>query len=177
MSHIEIHKNSITAVHTDAIVNAANSGLHEGGGVCGYIFAAAGSEELTAACRAIGHCDEGSAVITPAFRLEERNGNKFIIHAVGPGYVDGKHGEPERLYSCYQKSLELAVENGCGSVTFPLISSGIFGYPKRAAWEVALNACNDFIKSHPEADITIVFVGLDRDVLNIGKEILEEISL
>ena len=171
MSKIEIHKNSITKLTTDAVVNAANSSLRQGSGVCGAIFKAAGAGKLQKACDAIGHCPTGSAVITPAFDLE----NKYIIHAVGPTYIDGKHGEPEQLYSCYMKSLELARENACKSIGFPLISAGIFGYPKKEAWEIALTACKDFIKENPDCDITIVFVGLDRDVLDIGKEILEHI--
>ena len=176
LSTIEIHKNSITNVHTDAIVNAANSGLRQGGGVCGYIFKAAGEAALAKECNAIGHCDEGSAVITSGCGLKEKNGNKYIVHAVGPRYSDGRHGEPERLRGCYRRSLELAVENGCRSITFPLISAGIFGYPVREAWTVALSACKEFIGEHPDAELKIVFVGLDRDVLDVGKEILQGLS-
>lgn len=123
MSIIEIRKISITDLDTDAIVNAANDGLWAGSGVCGAIFQAAGYEQLQAACNAIGHCDTGSAVITPGFKLKA----KFIIHAVGPMWKDGKHKEPEQLYGAYYKSLELAAANNCRSIGFPLISAGVFG--------------------------------------------------
>ena len=102
MSTIEIRKVSITDLDTDAIVNAANDGLWAGGGVCGAIFRRAGYEELTAACNAIGHCDEGSAVITPGFGCD----CKYIIHAVGPRFLDGQHGEPVALYGAYNRHQE-----------------------------------------------------------------------
>ena len=140
MSSIQIEKISITDLETDAIVNAANEGLWAGGGVCGAIFRAAGHQQLQDACDKIGHCDTGSAVITPGFRLKA----KFIIHAVGPRYCDGQHDEPKQLYGAYRRSLELAVENDCESIGFPLISAGIFGYPAKQAWQVAIQACRDF---------------------------------
>ena len=102
---IYIIQKGITNFDTDAIVNAANSHLAEGSGICGAIFSAAGSAELTKACKAIGYCDTGNAVITPGFNLDA----KYIIHAVGPKWVDGKHGEPSKLYDAYKNSLELAV--------------------------------------------------------------------
>lgn len=125
MSSIEIRKISITDLDADAIVNAANDGLWAGGGVCGAIFKAAGHEQLQTACNLIDHCDTGSAVITPGFKLKA----KYIIHAVGPVWSGGKNNEPKLLYGAYRRSLELAVENGCKSIGFPLISAGIFGYP------------------------------------------------
>ena len=140
-SSIQLVKKGITDFSADCIVNAANEGLWEGGGVCGAIFSAAGSKELTEACMVIGHCDTGNAVITPAFRLDA----KYIIHAVGPRYIDGKHGEPSQLYDCYKASLELAKENDCHSIVFPVISAGIFGYPKEEAWRKAIRACTNFI--------------------------------
>ena len=118
MSSIEIRKIGITKLDTDAVVNAANTGLWEGGGVCGYIFRDAGSKEMTAACQKIGHCDEGSAVITPGFKLPA----KYVIHAVGPRWSGGEHNEPKLLYSAYKQSLLLAKENGLHSIGFPLIS-------------------------------------------------------
>ncbi|MBR4392407.1 MAG: macro domain-containing protein, partial [Oscillospiraceae bacterium] len=124
MRTIEIRKVSITFLDTDAIVNAANEGLFAGGGVCGAIFKAAGYEQLQKACDRIGHCDTGSAVITPGYNLK----SKFIIHAVGPRWKDGRHKEPEQLYGAYYQSLELAAANHCGSIGFPLISAGIFSY-------------------------------------------------
>ena len=169
MSSIEIQKISITDLATDAIVNAANDGLWAGSGVCGAIFRAAGHKQLQAACEAIGHCDTGSAVITPGFDLKA----KYIIHAVGPRYLDGRHGEPEQLYGAYYKSLELAVENGCSSISFPLISAGIFGYPLKDAWRKAIQACRDFLDRHPEASLDIVFAVLNDDIIRAGREELE----
>lgn len=171
MSRIEIQKISIVDLDTDAIVNAANSGLRAGSGVCGAIFSAAGHEKLQAACDKYGHCDVGSAVITPGFRLKA----KYVIHAVGPMWVDGKHGEPEQLYSTYKKSLELAVENGCRSIGFPLISAGIFGYPMDEAWRRALQSCKDFIDNNPDVDIDIIFAVIGFTPYKMGQEILKEI--
>ena len=123
MSTIEIRKISITDLDTDAIVNAANEGLLAGGGVCGAIFKKAGYNQLQEACNKIGHCHTGGAVITPGFHLKA----KYIIHAVGPRWKDGKHKEPEQLYSAYYESLKLALKNKCRSIWFPLISARIFG--------------------------------------------------
>ncbi len=171
MSHIEIKKTSITDLATDAIVNAANEGLWAGGGVCGVIFRAAGHHKLQESCDAIGHCDTGSAVITPGFNLKA----KYIIHAVGPRWAGGSHGEPELLSGAYQRSLELAMENGCHSIGFPLISAGIFGYPLNGAWQQALQACAGFIRKHPSYDMEIIFAVLDDHILKIGRKTLEEI--
>ena len=169
---ITIRRISITQLDTDAIVNAANEGLWAGSGVCGAIFAAAGRSRLQKACDAIGHCDTGSAVITPGFDLAA----KYVIHAVGPIWNGGSRGEPELLYGTYRRSLELAAENGCRSIGFPLISAGIYGYPLRAAWEVAVRACRDFLAAHPGSPLKIVFAVLDDGVMAVGKKVLEEIS-
>lgn len=169
MSTIKIQKIGITKLDVDAIVNAANDGLWEGGGVCGAIFHDAGSTELTKACNAIGHCDTGKAVITPGFNLK----SKYIIHAVGPVYRDGKHREKELLYGAYASSLKLAKENGCHSIGFPLISSGIFGYPKEQAFSVAIEACRDFLKDN-SYEIDIIFAVLDDKVMAIGQDILNQ---
>ena len=120
---ITIKQISITELSTDAIVNAANEHLQAGGGVCGAIFSAAGYDELQAACDVIKHCDTGSAVITSGFDLKA----KYIIHAVGPIWRGGQNGEPQALYNAYKRSLELAIENGCRSIGFPLISAA---YPQ-----------------------------------------------
>ncbi len=136
MSQIKIQKIGITKLETDAIVNAANEGLWEGGGVCGAIFAEAGSKELTAACNAIGGCKTGNAVITPGFNLPA----KYIIHAVGPRWRGGNSNEPRLLYSAYKQSLTVAIENDIHSIGFPLISAGIFGYPVNQAWRKAIQA-------------------------------------
>ena len=168
MATVTIQQKGITDIPADAIVNAANSGLWAGGGVCGAIFRKAGYDELTAACNAIGHCDEGSAVITPGFGCP----CKHIIHAVGPQYVDGRHGEPEALYGAYKKSLELCVENDIHSIVFPLISAGIFGYPLRDAWKQAGCACRDFTNSNPEYKLEIIFAIPEEEKIRVGKEIL-----
>lgn len=168
MSTIEIRRVSITDLDTDAIVNAANDGLWAGGGVCGAIFKASGYEQLQAACNKIGHCDTGSAVITPGFNLKA----KYIIHAVGPRWKDGKHKEPEQLYGAYYKSLELAAANNCRSIGFPLISAGIFGYPVQGAWYQAFDACRDFLDQHKDVSIDIVFAVLSDENIEVGHKAL-----
>ena len=159
-----IQKISITDLSTDAIVNAANDGLWAGGGVCGAIFRAAGYKKLQAACDAIGHCDVGSAVITPGFDLKA----KHIIHAVGPRWIDGEHREPQLLYSAYESSLRLAKDNQCHSIGFPLISAGIFGYPLQDAWNIAVRACLDFVEQNQNYDLKIVFAVLSDSILQEG---------
>ena len=170
MMTIGIVPAGITELHTDAVVNAANEGLRQGSGVCGAIFAAAGAAELQAACAAIGHCDTGSAVITPAFRLNA----KYIIHAVGPVWQGGKHGEAEKLYGAYRAALRLAAEHGCRSVAFPLISAGIFGYPLQQAWEQALFACRRFYEDFPETEMEILFAVPAEENRRVGQRLLEE---
>ena len=172
MGTVLIKNASITDLDVEAIVNAANSSLWAGGGVCGAIFRAAGYSRLQAACDAIGHCDTGSAVITPGFDLKAR----YIIHAVGPVWEGGFSGEPELLYGAYQSSLTLALENGCTSIGFPLISSGIYGYPKENAWRVAIKAVLDFFKDNPSADILVIFAVLDHRIMDLGQRIFDELS-
>lgn len=150
---VTIIKSGITKIKADAIVNAANSSLQHGGGVCGFIFDAAGDEELSAACNKIGHCNTGSAVITPAFNLDA----KHIIHAVGPRYLDGKHNEENDLYNAYKSSLNLAKDNDCHSIVFPLISAGIFGYPKYDACKVAMWAVKNWQNANPTYKLDIIF--------------------
>ena len=171
MSKIEIVKNGITNLDVDAIVNAANSGLAAGSGVCGAIFAEAGYRELATACGKIGHCDTGKAVITPGFNLKA----KHIIHAVGPIWQGGNKNEPELLYGAYYNSLELAKQNGLRSIAFPLISSGIFGYPKDKAWEVAITACKDFIDKNKDFDIEITFAVLKDSIKELGEKTLKDL--
>ena len=130
---IEPVRGDITAETVDAIVNAANSRLARGAGVCGAIFAAAGPE-LDGACAEIGGCATGDAVITPGFRLTAR----FIVHTVGPVWHGGGQGEPELLASCYRRSIAVAAAAGAASIAFPAISTGIFGYPAEAAAEIAV---------------------------------------
>jgi O-acetyl-ADP-ribose deacetylase (regulator of RNase III) len=135
---LEVAQGDITREAVDAIVNAANSGLTRGGGVCGAIFSAAGSE-LDGACAELGGCPTGDAKATPGFRLPAR----WIIHAVGPVWHGGDSGEPELLASAYRRSLAMADEIGARSVAFPAISTGIYGYPLDAATEVAVRTCRD----------------------------------
>lgn len=172
MSSIAIQNIGVTKLKVDAIVNAANEGLWEGGGVCGAIFSEAGSEELTKACKAIGGCKTGNAVITPGFKLPA----KFIIHAVGPRWHGGDQNEPKLLYSAYKQSLLVAKENDCHSIGFPLISAGIFGYPVDQAWRKAIQACQDFIKDYPDYEIEIVFAVLDDGIKAIGERTLEDLQ-
>ncbi len=128
----EIVYGDITTMKVDAIVNAANEWLKQGGGVCGAIFKKAGAKELQDECDKIGYCPCGDAVLTKGYNM-----SKYIIHTVGPRYVDGNHGERKLLENCYKNSLELAKKNNIKSIAFPLISSGIFGYPVDEALEVA----------------------------------------
>lgn len=172
MGKIEILKTGITNLETDAIVNAANENLWEGGGVCGIIFQAAGARELQAACNAIGGCKTGSAVITSGFKLK----SKYIIHAVGPRWTDGKHNEPNLLFNAYNQALSLAVYYGCKSIGFPLISAGIFGYPVDKAWRKALQACLGFLNANPDIDLDIQFAVIDDKILDIGKRTLAELK-
>ena len=129
---------NIVTIGADVIVNAANSGLRQGAGVCGAIFKAAGSTELQKACDIHGHCPTGSAVITPAFGIE-KNGTKYIVHAVGPVYSENKAAECDlQLVGAYRSALKLAESVGARSIAIPAISTGIFGFPeKRAAALVA----------------------------------------
>ena len=163
---ITIKQSNIIDLKTDAIVNAANEHLWSGGGVCGAIFAAAGPTELAEACRKIGHCDTGKAVITDGFAL-----CKYIIHAVGPIYVDGEHNEAELLYSCYQEALNLAKEYKCKSVGFPIISSGIYAYPSKQAWQVAIKAITDWQDINSD-DIEIIFAVLEKQDKDLGLEVI-----
>ena len=173
MSSISIQKISITKLSTDAIVNAANSELWEGGGVCGAIFRAAGADELQAACNKIGGCKTGDAVITPGFRLPA----KHVIHAVGPIWNGGRRGEPELLYSAYKRSLEVAKENGLHSIAFPLISAGIYGYPHEEAWERALTSCRDFIEANRDYEIDIIFAVIDDNLLALGRKTMTDLNI
>lgn len=172
MSSIDIRNVDITELSTDIIVNAANSGLQAGGGVCGAIFRAAGYTELQTFCDQIGHCDTGFAVITPGFHLKA----KYVVHAVGPIWRGGTQNEPQMLYSCYRESLRLAKKHNCHSIGFPLISSGIYGYPKDKAWRKAIQACHDFLQKNKDYDLEIVFAVLDDETLFMGRDTLHSIA-
>lgn len=165
---IEIIRADITTLNCDAIVNAANNNLYPGGGVCGAIHQAAGSE-LGEACGKIGWCDTGDAVITDGFDLP----CNYVIHTVGPMWKGGHFHEKELLASCYKKSIELAIKNDCKSIAFPLISSGIYGYPKDKALEVARET---LFECSQENDIDIYLVIFDKTAFDIGKKLLNDIT-
>ncbi len=160
-----IIRNDITKMQTDAIVNAANTELQMGGGVCGAIFKAAGVKELQAACNKLSPIQTGEAVITPGFALSA----KHIVHTAGPVYRDGQHGEADLLRACYIHSLTVAAENGCESITFPLISSGIFGYPKKNALQMATQAIQDYLAEH---DMDVYLAVFDKDAFTISEQLL-----
>lgn len=168
MGKISISKMNITELEVDAIVNAANEKLRPSSGVCGGIYKEANPEKLLAVCESIGHCDVGSAVVTPAFELEA----SYIIHAVGPRWCGGNHNEGELLYSAYRKSLRLAARMGCESIGFPLLSAGQGGYPVAKAWRIAFQACYDFWEE--DGDIDILFAEKKIDVFNIGVKLFDE---
>lgn len=166
---LTIIRHDITKLSVDAIVNAANSRLERGGGVCGAIFEAAGIDALTQACRPLSPVSTGQAVITPGFDLPA----KYVIHTVGPIYSDGKHGEPELLRQAYVNSLDLAVAQGCESIAFPLISSGIYGYPPTEALVIAMSTLRTYLKDH-ELDVTLVV--FDRKAFELSEALLGDIE-
>lgn len=161
-----IVRQDITKMKVDAIVNAANTELQMGGGVCGAIFKAAGASQLQAACDKLAPIKTGEAVITPGFGLPA----KFIIHAAGPVYRQwNKEQAKQHLCAAYTNSLKRAVENNCETIAFPLISSGIYGYPKDEALQVATSAIHDFLTGH---DLDVTLAVFDKSVFTLSRELL-----
>lgn len=166
---MEIVRNDITTMQVDVIVNAANTALQMGGGVCGAIFNAAGASELQVACNEIGGCPVGGAVLTDGFQLQA----KKIIHTVGPIWQGGTANEEMFLRNCYKNSLALAVTHGYESVAFPLISTGIYGYPKEQALQIAISTISEFLMEH---DLYVYLVVYDQKAFGLSKKLFTSIT-
>jgi O-acetyl-ADP-ribose deacetylase (regulator of RNase III) len=164
---LQIIRNDITKMDVDVIVNAANSALKMGGGVCGAIFKAAGVKELQAECDSIGGCETGNSVITKGYKLPA----KHIIHTVGPVWNGGNNDEEKLLRSCYINSLNLAKEYKLQSIAFPLISSGIYGYPKAEAFKIAVTAIQDFLL---ENEMIVYLIVFDKGVVEISEKHIDD---
>ena len=164
-----IVRNDITKMPVDAVVNAANSALKIGGGVCGAIFTAAGAEKLQSECDKIGGCNVGEAVITKGYNLKA----KYIIHTVGPIWKDGNSGEEKLLHNCYTNSMLLALQNNLKSIAFPLISSGIYGYPKDKALQSAISAIGEFLLDH---EMTVYLVVYDKKAFVLSEKLFSSIE-
>lgn len=166
---LQIVRNDITKMEVDAVVNAANSRLKMGGGVCGAIFNAAGAQELQAECDLMGGCNTGDAVMTNGYNLPA----KYIIHAVGPVWNGGNSNEEKLLAACYINSLNIAKENNLNSIAFPLISSGIYGYPKDKAFRVAVSAIQEFLL---ESDMLVYLIVFDKKAVEISEKLFKSIE-
>lgn len=165
---IQIYTGDITQLKVDAIVNAANSSLLGGGGVDGAIHRAAG-RELLAECRTLQGCTTGDAKITKGYHLPA----KYVIHTVGPVWHGGNHGEEEQLRSCYRRSLEVGEANGCRSLAFPAISTGIYGYPKEKAAKTAVETIKEYFAEHQESVIEdVILVSFDAGTEQLYLELL-----
>ena len=162
-------RNDVTKVTADAIVNPANRNLLQGSGTSRAIYQAAGEQELTASCEAIGHCDLGRAVCTPAFGLPA----KYIFHAVCPAWHGGFFGEAKQLAGAYHSALELAAEYHCESVAFPLLSSGNYGYPKEQAFRIAVDTITQYVMEH---DLTVYLVLYDRGSLAVSRKLFASVE-
>lgn len=162
-------RNDITKVAADAIVNPANRNLLQGSGTSRAIYQAAGEQELTASCEAIGRCDLGRAVCTPAFGLSA----KYVFHAVCPAWHGGGFGEAEQLAGAYHSALELAAKYHCESVAFPLLSSGNYGYPKEQAFRIAVDTITQYVMEH---DLTVYLVLYDRDSLAVSRKLFASVE-
>lgn len=165
----QIIRNDITKVKADAIVNTANPNVAVGSGTDSAIYHAAGEEQLLAERRKIGVLMPGQAAHTPAFNLDAT----YIIHTVGPSWIDGNHGEREILHSCYARSLDLAAELNCQSIAFPLIATGVYGFPKDEALQIALAEINRFLLWH---DMKVILVVFDRKAFELSGKLVGDIE-
>lgn len=170
MNKVEVVKKDITELDTDCIVNPTNTLLKEGGGVSGAIFRKAGYEKLRDACDKIGKCPVGEVVITDGFDLKQ----KYIIHAAGPRWQGGGHSEAALLASCYKKAMYMAKEHGCESIGFPLISSGLHGYPQEAAWDVAIHSVYTCLAYMSKTPLKVIFAVVNDEALEYGKKVIEK---
>jgi O-acetyl-ADP-ribose deacetylase (regulator of RNase III) len=165
----KIIRNNITKVTADAIVNTANPKPVIGGGTDSAVYHAAGESRLLAEREKIGNIAPGNAVNTPAFDLNA----KYIIHTVGPAWIDGDHGEREILRNCYANSLELAAKLSCESIAFPLIATGIYGFPKDEALDIALKEIQTFLLTH---DMSVILVVFDQKAMELSRQLAGEIE-
>jgi len=166
MQSIQLTRADITTLKVDAIVNAANTSLLGGGGVDGAIHRAAGPK-LLEECRALNGCKTGQAKITSGYGLP----SCFVIHTVGPVYSGGNNNDPELLVSCYRQSLQLAVDNEIQSIAFPAISTGVYGYPKREAAQIAAAEVTAFLKRNDQLR-QVVFCAFDDETYAVYEELL-----
>lgn len=164
-----IIRNDITKVKTDTIVHTTNVYLKQGSGTSRAIFMAAGEEELTKACEANGHCELGQAIITDGFRLPA----KYIIHAVGPVWIDGEHREEEVLAKTYRSAMKLAAENGLKSIAFPLISTGNNGFPRPKALQIAVTTIYECLM---EWDLQVYLVLYDKESLDVSRRLFASVD-
>jgi len=170
MSEILLSRDDITTLKVDAIVNAANSKLAGGGGVDGAIHRAAGPQ-LLSECQSLNGCATGSAKITNSYSLP----CKYVIHAVGPVWRGGKKGEEELLKSCYSTAMKIAKDKNLKTIAFPNISTGIYGYPKEQAADIAVGEVKSFLKKE-DLEITVIFVCFDTENYNLYNELLKDNS-
>ena len=168
-SRLKVHLGDITKLEVDAIVNAANRSLLGGGGVDGAIHRAAGNQ-LLAECKTLGGCNTGEAKLTRGYNLPA----KFVVHTVGPVWRGGNNQEAELLAICYRNSLQLAVQNNIKTIAFPAISTGVYGFPKRQAAQIALREVVSFLKSNKQLE-QVILVSFDDENYQIYQRQLDEI--